>query len=128
MLDKNGKLFDPKTYASYLTTLSYINVGIERENDPEKGMAICFPMTPWPVSDMYSYIRGTYYKDLTNLDTNALRNYYLAHSDKASSSWNTTIFDEGTFQAWYVRLRTRIRFYDPGTYELIVKVPFTTAK
>jgi hypothetical protein len=128
MLDKNGKMFDPSTYATYLTTTSYIDVGIERVNDPEKGLGVSFPMTPWPVNDMYSYIRGPYYTDLSNLDTAALRSYYLANSTKASAAWNTSIFADGTFKAWYTRLRTRIRIYDPGTYELVITVPFTTAK
>lgn len=127
LLDGNGKMFDPSTYSTYLTTTSYIDVGIERENDPEKGMAVSFPMTPWPVSDMYSYIRGPYYTDLSNLDTGALRSYYLSHSTKASAAWNTSIFDPGTFKAWYVRLRNRIRIYEAGTYELVATIPFTTA-
>ena len=128
LLDKNGKMFDPSTYASYLTNLSYINVGIERENDPEKGMAVSFPMTPWPVSDMYSYIRGPYYSDLSNIDTAALRSYYMSHSTKASAAWTTSIFEAGTFKGWYVRLRNRVRIYEPGTYEIVARIPFVTAK
>lgn len=128
LLDKNGKMFDPSTYASYLTNLSFINVGIERENDPEKGMAVSFPMTPWPVSDMYSYIRGPYYSDLSNIDTGALRSYYMSHSTKASAAWTTKIFETGTFKGWYVRLRNRVRIYEPGTYEIVAKIPFVTAK
>lgn len=128
LLDKNGNLFDPSKYSSYLTTTSYIDVGIERVNDPEKGLGLSFPMTPWPVSDMYSYIRGPYFTDLSNLDINELRTYYRSHTGKASAAWNDSIFADGTFRAWYVRLRTRIRIYDPGTYELIVKVPFTEVK
>lgn len=128
MLDKNGKLYDPSMYTNYTTTLSYFDVGIERVNDPEKGMGVSFPMTPWPVLDQHLYMRGQYSDDLTNLDTEALRSYYQSHTDKASASWSTSIFDAEHFRGWYVRLRTRIRIYDPGTYELVITVPFTTAK
>ena len=128
ILDKNGKLYDPSKYANYTTTLSYFDVGIDRVNDPEKGMGVSFPMTPWPVLDQHYYMRGEYNSDLSNLDTDALRTYYLAHSDKASASWSPTIFDSTHFRGWYVRLRTRIRIYEPGTYELIITVPFTTTK
>lgn len=128
LLDQNGKLFDAASYDSYLTNDSYIDVGIERVNDIEKGLGISFPMTPWPVSDMYSYLRGSYYTDLSNLDTEAMRSYYLKNSTKASASWTNEIFAPGTFKAWYVRIRTKIRIYDPGTYEMVAKVPFTIAK
>ncbi|MBR5403980.1 MAG: DUF5007 domain-containing protein [Bacteroidales bacterium] len=128
ILDKNGKLYDPSKYANYTTTLSYFDVGIDRVNDPEKGMGVSFPMTPWPVLDQHYYMRGEYNSDLSNLDTDALRTYYLSHSDKASASWSPTIFDSTHFRGWYVRLRTRIRIYEPGTYELIITVPFTTTK
>ena len=128
ILDKNGKLYDPSKYANYTTTLSYFDVGIDRVNDPEKGMGVSFPMTPWPVLDQHYYMRGEYNSDLSNLDTDALRTYYLSHSDKASASWSPSIFDSTHFRGWYVRLRTRIRIYEPGTYELIITVPFTTTK
>ena len=59
MYDKNGKLFDPAEYASYSTTSSYIDYSVNRVNDPEKGMSLEFPYTPWPVGLTYSYIRGT---------------------------------------------------------------------
>ena len=58
MYDKNGKLFDPAEYASYSTTSSYIDYSVNRVNDPEKGMSLEFPYTPWPVGLTYSYIRG----------------------------------------------------------------------
>lgn len=126
MLDKNGKLFAPAQYANYTTTLCYFDVGIERVNDPEKGMGVSFPMTPWPVLDQHYYMRGPYNSDLSHLDTDALRTYYMSHTDKASASWSPSIFDAEHFRGWYVRLRTRIRIYEPGTYELVVTVPFTT--
>lgn len=61
MYDKNGKLFDPAEYASYSTTSSYIDYSVNRVNDPEKGMSLEFPYTPWPVGLTYSYIRGPVY-------------------------------------------------------------------
>ena len=127
MLDKNGKLYDPSKYTNYTTTLSYFDVGIDRVNDPAKGMGVSFPMTPWPVLDQHYYMRGEYNSDLSRLDTDELRRYYQAHTDKASAAWSTSIFDAEHFRGWYVRLRTRIRIYEPGTYELIITVPFTTA-
>ncbi|MBQ9411168.1 MAG: DUF5007 domain-containing protein [Bacteroidales bacterium] len=127
MLDKNGKLYDPSKYTNYTTTLCYFDVGIERVNDPVKGMGVSFPMTPWPVLDQWYYMRGEYSDNLNNLDTGALRTYYQSHTDKASTAWNTSIFSDGVFRGWYVRLRTKIRIYEPGTYELVITVPFTTA-
>lgn len=59
MYDKNGKLFDPAEYASYSTTSSYIDYSVNRVNDPEKGMSLEFPYTPWPVGLTYSYIIPT---------------------------------------------------------------------
>jgi len=128
MLDKNGNLYDPSKYTNYTTTLCYFDVGIERVNDPEKGMGVSFPTTPWPVLDQHLYMRGEYNNDLTHLDTQALRTYYQSHTDKASAAWNASIFDDEHFRGWYVRLRTRIRIYEPGTYELVITVPFTTTK
>lgn len=128
LLDKDGRLFAPEQYASYSTTQSYIDVSIDRFNDSGNGMSVEFPMTPWPVEDMYSYLRGPYYTTLDNLDINALKTYYAANKDKASAAWSDSIFEEGRFLGWYVRVRTRMRIYDTGTYEMVFTVPFTTAQ
>ena len=126
-LDQNGRIFAPDTYATYSTTTSYIDVGIDRVNDPEKGMSVEFPMTPWPVEDMYSYIRGTYYNNTSNLDIPALKAFYASNRTKASAAWDESIFAPERFVGWYVRVRSRFRFYEPGTYEMVMTVPFTTA-
>ena len=82
-----------------------------------KGMAVSFPMTHWPRFRHVLLHQGAYYSDLSNIDTAALRSYYMSHSTKASAAWTTSIFEAGTFKGWYVRLRNRVRIYEPGTYE-----------
>ena len=42
-------------------------------NDPDKGMSLEFPYTPWPVGLTYSYIRGTVYTSFDNLDFDRLK-------------------------------------------------------
>ena len=128
LLDQDGKMFDPATYGNYTTTLSLMDVGIDRTNDATDGMTLEFPTTPWPVIQEYHYMRGTYYKDLRGLDVDALTQYYKAHTDKASAAWSTSIFDPENFVGWYVRLRTNFRIYDSGTYEIVSQLPFTTAQ
>ncbi len=126
LLDKNGKLFNPADYASYSTLTSYIDYSVNRVDDPEKGMIIEFPYTPWPVGLEYSYFRGTSYTDFSNLDVTNLKADNLAKRIPISASWPSD--DYAGFKSWYVRVRSNIKFYQPGSYEIVMKVPYTTVK
>ena len=129
-LDKDGNLYDPSTYSNYTTTYSLMDVSIDRVNDPASGMVVEFPTTPWPVNYEYHYMRGPYYSNTDNLDVSGVMAWAAANKEKLPESQNLSsdIFSPGHFVGWYVRLRTKIRFYDTGSYELVAKVPFTTAK
>ena len=124
--DKNGKLFNPADYATYASTTSYIDYSVNRVDDPEKGMSLEFPYTPWPVGLTYSYIRGTVYTDFSNLDVNALKAANKAGTIPFNKAWPAD--DYANSKGWYVRFRSNVSFYQPGTYEFVLKVPYTTAK
>ncbi len=126
MYDKNGKLFDPAEYASYSTTSSYIDYSVNRVNDPEKGMSLEFPYTPWPVGLTYSYIRGTVYTSFDNLDFDRLKADNKSKTIPYNTEWPAD--DYAGSPGWYVRFRSNVTFYQPGTYEFVVKVPYTVAK
>lgn len=141
MYDKNGKLFNPEEYATYSTTTSYIDYSVNRKNLPqvganynsakpnkaEEGLYLEFPYTPWPVGLTYSYIRGSIYKDFSNLDWEKLKADNIAGTIPKNANWPEDDYDKGK-NGWYVRVRTNVKFYQPGTYELVFVVPYTTAK
>jgi hypothetical protein len=126
--DKNGNLFDPAQYATYAAgTYSYIDHAINRDNTPQ-GLYLEFPVTPWPVDvNMRSYLRGPTYPGLDHLDMAALKAAVMAKptlslvgmADWPSNDWSDA-------QSWYVRIRSLITFYESGTWEIEVKVPFTS--
>lgn len=141
MYDKDGKLFNPEEYASYSTTQSYIDYSVNRRNIPqaganynyknpnkaEEGLYVEFPYTPWPVGLTYSYIRGAIYKDFSNLDWTSLKAHNKAGTIPKNANWPDDDYNGGS-DGWYVRFRSNIKFYQPGTYEIVVVVPYTTAK
>lgn len=150
-LDANGNLFDPAGYASYTTNQSFITHGLNRQNTAE-GMIVEFPYTPWPVTndDVHlGYTRGPFFGNLDKVDLAALKKAFPSLVTKNSfASWpaedtypelksvfynasGKAIWPEDWFEknatGWYVRLRSRFKFHQPGTYELTVKVPYTKA-
>ena len=152
-LDKDGKLFDPSLYSTYSTgTTSFIDYGVNRQNT-EDGMSVEFPYTPWPVhSDAVylGYLKGPVFSSLANVDVKGIEKAFpsLAKSN-SYASWpaadtypelqevfydakGNAVWPEGWFEEnikqWYVRLRSRVKFHQPGTYELVVKVPYTTVQ
>lgn len=124
--DKNGKLFDPSEYASYSTTTSYIDYAVNRVNDPQNGMSLEFPYTPWPVGLTYSYIRGTVYTTFDNMDFEQLKADNKAKKIPYNAEWPADNYAGSP--GWYVRFRSNVTFYQPGTYEFVVKVPYTVSK
>lgn len=134
LLDKDGKLFNPADYGNFTSNYSWMDVSIDRVDDPEKGVIVEFPTVPWPVkidgSDKYYYMRGTKYTNLDNLDVDGVLAWAGANKTKLPTGnlVSPLIFDKDHFRGWYVRLRTCIIFYDSGSYELVAQVPFTTAK
>lgn len=141
MYDKDGKLFNPDEYATYSTTTSYFDYSVNRQNLPwkgeyydnkkpnkaEEGAVVEFPYTPWPVGLTYSYIKGTTYTDFSNLDWQSLKADNLAGKCPYNAKWPDGDYSNGA-NGWYARFRSNVTFYQPGTYEFVVKVPYTTAK
>ena len=151
-LDADGNLFDPAGYASYTTNQSFITHGLNRQNTSE-GMIVEFPLTPWPVTSdavHLGYTRGPIYGNLDKVDLDALAKAFPSlQKNNSFASWpaadtypdlqsifynekGVAVWPEGWFEThatgWYVRLRSRFKFNQPGTYELTVKVPYTKAK
>ena len=126
MYDKDGKLFDPSEYASYSTTSSYIDYSVNRTNDSRNGMSLEFPYTPWPVGLTYSYIRGAVYTTFDNLEFNRLKADNKAKVIPYNAEWPAD--DSAGSPGWYVRFRSNVTFYQPGTYEFVVRVPYTSAR
>lgn len=125
-LDKDGKMFDPAGYASYSGCVSYIDYSVNRQNTSE-GLEMDFPVTPWPVNtSLYQYLRGPVYTDFSNLDVEHLKADNLAGTIPYNAKWPSDNYAGG--QGWYTRFRCMMTFYQPGTYVIEVKVPYTTAK
>ena len=102
------------------------------------------------------YTRGPFFSNLDKVDLAALEKAFPSLVSKNSyASWPSTteggdypkdkfpeidaafkkgdkdVWPKGWFEknatGWYVRLRSRFKFHQPGTYELTVKVPYTKA-
>lgn len=126
LLDSEDKLFNPEKYATYsFGTYSYIDHSINRKNTSE-GMILEFPTTPWPTDvNFRSYLKGPTYTDLSNLNIAQLYEDYkagkisslISKEDWPSNNWITA-------DAWYVRIRSLITFYESGTWEISCKVPY----
>lgn len=123
-LDKNGKLFDPATYTNYSTTYSMMDHGLNRVNDPEKGLILEFPLTPWPVDKTHLYMSGPRFDFPENLDMAQLKADNLAKKIPFNAGWPED--DYAGSKGWFVRLRTNLQFYEAGTWEISVKVPYVT--
>ncbi|MDR2057444.1 MAG: DUF5007 domain-containing protein [Dysgonamonadaceae bacterium] len=131
MEDSKGKLFAPEEYITYAGTYSYIDVSINRKNTSE-GMEVEFPLTPWPAYNnsydyFYNYLRGPTFNNFNFLDINKLRDDVFA--GKAPSlvglaDWPENNWADAT--AWFVRLRSRVRFEEAGTWKMTIKVPYTS--
>lgn len=122
-LDSEGKVFDSKEYDTYSAgTESYLDYAVNRQNTSE-GAMIEFPITPWPVNkDLLSYLKGGT-MDFKVLDTAALHtevyknNAYPYLYPWPDQAWGAS--------KWYIRLRSKILFYENGTYVISVKFPYT---
>lgn len=126
LLDKNGKMFDPATYTNYSTTYSYMDHGLNRVNSPTDGLILQFPLTPWPVdTQLYAYMSGPRYNLGENLDLANLRNDNKSGSIPSNYKWPED--DYAGSKGWFVRMRSMITFYDNGTWEIILKTPYTIA-
>jgi hypothetical protein len=131
MEDSKGKLFAPEEYATYSTgTFSYIDVSINRKNTSE-GMEVEFPITPWPAYNnwndyFFNYLKGPTFNDLRYLDMSTM--YADFQAGKVPSligpaAWPSDNWADAT--AWFVRLRSRVRFDESGTWKMTLTVPYT---
>jgi len=124
-LDKNGNLFDPAEYATYTGCQSYIDYSVNRQNTAN-GLEVDFPITPWPVkTDLYQYLRGPVYLTFDNMDFASLKADNQANKIPYNAKWPSDNYAGAN--GWYVRLRCQMTFYQPGSYVIEVKVPYTTA-
>ncbi len=124
-LDKNGNLFDPASYATYAGLVSYIDYSVNRQNT-DKGLEMDFPVTPWPVkTDLYQYLRGPVFLNFDNMDFDALKADNLAGKIPYNAKWPSDNYQGAN--GWYVRLRSMMTFYQPGSYVIEVTVPYTSA-
>lgn len=122
-LDAEGNIFDSKDYQTYSTgTESYFDYAVNRQNTPE-GATITFPITPWPVNQgLLSYLKGgTMGFDV--LDTATM--HKELYVDKKYPVLNPWPEDSWGASQWYIRLRSRIVFYESGTWVISCKFPYT---
>ena len=135
MEDSKGRLFAPEKYITYPGTYSYIDVSVNRKNTSE-GMEVEFPITPWPAFNntetvfFYNYLQGPTYNDFQFFNIAKLRDDVLTHPNPGNISliapgdWPENNWSDAT--AWFVRLRTRVRFDEPGTWKMTAVVPYTS--
>lgn len=127
--DQNGKPFDAKQMATYSEgTKSYIDASVTRENTND-GIAVTFPVTPWPVAtDFMSYLKGPTY-DLAKLDVAQMTIDKNAndgpYDENFPSLWWPEDDDFSAYSSWYVRMRSKIWFYEAGTWEIVMTFPYT---
>ena len=122
-LDSEGKVFPAKDYATYATgTESYFDYAVNRTNTDE-GAMIEFPVTPWPVNqNLLSYLKGgTMGFDV--LDTATL--HKELYVDKKYAVLNDWPAPDWGASKWFIRLRSRIVFYESGTWVITCKFPYT---
>jgi len=131
MEDSKKNLFAPEKYATYAAgTYSFIDVSINRKNTSE-GMEVEFPITPWPAYNnwndfFYNYLRGPTFNDFKYLNINKMYADFQAGklpSLIGTGAWPSNNWADAT--AWFVRLRTRVRFDEGGTWKMTVTVPYT---
>lgn len=122
-LDAEGNVFDSKDYATYAPgTESYFDYSVNRVNTPE-GAMIEFPMTPFPArKDLLSYLKGGT-MDFTVLDTATL--HKEVYVDKKYPFLNPWPDPSWGASKWYIRLRSKVLFNEPGTWVISCKFPYT---
>lgn len=121
--DSEGNIFDSEDYDTYSSgTRSYLDYAVNRQN-MEDGAVVEFPTTPWPADQgLLSYLKGGT-MDYSILDTAALytgvyeTGEYPKLHDWPAESWGAS--------KWYIRLRSKIVFYDSGTWVISCKFPYT---
>lgn len=122
-LDAEGKIFDSKDYATYAAgTESYFDYAVNRQNTAD-GAIVEFPVTPWPAKqDLLSYLKGGT-MDFTTLDTAKLHKEVYEDAkypylyDWPEDSWGAS--------RWYIRLRSKVVFYESGTWVISCRFPYT---
>ncbi len=126
LLDSKGNVFEASKYDSYIVNGSYIDVSINRQNTPE-GMILEFPTTPWPVDPNFmSYLKSPTFNNFNYFDIAKLYTDFqegkvpslIAKPDWPDNNWADA-------EAWFVRIRSKITFYESGTWEIACKVPYT---
>ncbi len=127
LLDDKGALFNPAEYATYAAgTYSYIDHAINRQNTSE-GMILEFPTTPWPTDvNLRSYLKGPTATDFRSFNLDKLHQDFLAGkvaSLIAPVNWPANNWADA--DAWFVRIRSIITFYESGTWEVSCKIPYT---
>lgn len=127
LVDAKGALFNPAEYATYATgTYSYIDHSINRQNTSE-GMILEFPTTPWPTDvNLRSYLKGPTATDFKSFNIDKLYQDFLAGkvpSLIAPDNWPSNNWADA--DAWFVRIRSIITFYESGTWEVSCKIPYT---
>lgn len=144
---KANAMFDPALYDSWSESESYVDHGLRRVNDPVKGLTLEFPTTPWPVNtSLGSYLRGpvSYFEhdsqkniSSSTLDLAGLKSHVAAESSKDAADRKVSMEAHGhkwpadNFRGasgWMVRMRSTLTFYEPGTYVIEIKFPYTTAE
>ncbi|WP_029905049.1 DUF5007 domain-containing protein [Prevotella sp. 10(H)] len=128
LVDSKGKIFNAADYATYAAgTYSYIDQSINRQNTPE-GMIMEFPTTPWPVDvNFMSYLKGPTFTDMSTIDLAGMSTAFRAGSLPslvAPDAWPAN--DWADASAWFVRIRSKITFYEGGTWEISCVVPYTS--
>lgn len=122
-LDAEGKVFDSKDYATYAAgTESYFDYAVNRQNTAD-GAVVEFPVTPWPArQDLLSYLKGGT-MDYTTLDTATLhREVYNEGKHPFLNPWPDQAWGA---TRWYIRLRSKVVFNEPGTWVISCRFPYT---
>jgi hypothetical protein len=121
--DSEGKIFASKDYATYAPgTESYFDYSVNRQNLPE-GAMIEFPTAPFPArKDLLSYLKGGT-MDFTVLDTATL--HKEVYVDKKYPFLNPWPDPSWGASKWYIRLRSKVVFNEPGTWVISCKFPYT---
>lgn len=122
--DAEGKIFDSEEYQTYSEgTESYFDHAVGRENTSE-GAYVEFPITPWPVdNNLLSYLKGGTDLISASLDTASLHQEVYKEGkypylyEWPDESWGA--------ERWYIRLRSKIVFNEPGTWVISTEFPYT---
>ncbi len=122
-LDSEGRVFASKDYATYAAgTESYFDYSVSRQNTAD-GALIEFPVTPFPAKqDLLSYLKGGT-MDYSVLDTATMhRELYVDKKYPVLNEWPA---DSWGATKWYIRLRSKVVFYESGTWVISCRFPYT---